>query len=701
MRMFRKAFSYGCFLALLFCFFPNRILATEQRALVISQVRGSECCSPGSLNFLQTQLRSAQKLHLPITQALRYDALTDPSYQTIFQENSALVEWAAFLEITPQLAADAGVYYAGDAETWYQAEHAYLIGYSPEDREKLIEQYMKRFESQFGSFPQTVVAWMIDATSLHNLKTRYGVSSVEITREQFGTDSYTLYGGPSHFPYFPSNSWALIPYQSQDTLVNPEMPLILRQTISDPVLNYGDQSNCYTSQANDYFLCQAKFDYFQKLFEQAQNASGAGYTFSLIGLENSMPEREQDEFAKQLAFLAQWRDGAAERQVQSARDFTQEYSQFLAGQSAINYYPLLYSGKNADDIHDQAWWIDAENYRARVRFNGTELYLSDLRIYDDAFRDPYIDQIAQHGGWWIVPFTLDASRYFANDQSFVLQTLAPDQLKDRKAATLSPTRFTLAKALRAEQLQVLRENGPDGPLVNFLIDGKIIASFQSKYFKLNKNIEQLWRGENSSGTQGILGRFVQDWVWQQDGQKLWGWQKETQGEFLQFQPKLFSEISPTDWQNIRQNAQPLLFPELRDQKVSPKTSYIYQNNQYAIAGRNPVRLVFYPKDDYGFPVSLAELPQVRSDQADDQIRLQKQSQQNGMLFIDIERTQPGKSEIRIEQDDFQSSLPIYFAANCKNEFGRCLKEPQLAYWYLRAKLGDYQRSLEAWWRERH
>jgi hypothetical protein len=50
-----------------------------------------------------------------------------------------------------------------------------------------------------------------------------------------GVDSYTLYGGPVHYPYYPSQNWALVPAAQN----NENMPIIVRQTITDPVYNYG------------------------------------------------------------------------------------------------------------------------------------------------------------------------------------------------------------------------------------------------------------------------------------------------------------------------------------------------------------------------------------------------------------------------------------------------------------------------------
>ena len=86
-----------------------------------------------------------------------------------------------------------------------------MIGYQPDDRKKLIDTYMTAFQNAFGYYPATSVSWMIDPLSLAYLQQKYGVSVQEITREQWGTDSYTIYGGPPHYPYKPSQNWAIVP----------------------------------------------------------------------------------------------------------------------------------------------------------------------------------------------------------------------------------------------------------------------------------------------------------------------------------------------------------------------------------------------------------------------------------------------------------------------------------------------------------
>src|SRR5579859_4360304 len=228
--------------------YADTIQTPKNTVVIINQVRGTQCCSAGSVATTQKHIDFLQKLQLPAAFALRYDAILDPQFRALFsQQRNTPIELAIFLEITPQLAKDAGVPYAGPPDRWYKAKNAYLLGYSPQDRQKIIDTIFTAFSKNFGYYPTTTVAWMIDAPSLQYLSQKYHVKVHELTREQWETDSYTLYGGPVNVPYLPSASWPLVPAQSQTHA----LPLLmLRQTMTDPIYTYGDTRSLYTSQPN-------------------------------------------------------------------------------------------------------------------------------------------------------------------------------------------------------------------------------------------------------------------------------------------------------------------------------------------------------------------------------------------------------------------------------------------------------------------
>ncbi len=645
---------------------------TDHITIIINQVRGTECCDTGSIANLNQQINTLTKLNLPATFTLRYDALNDTNFTKLLPTHyeSSI---GAFLEVIPSLANDAGVHYQGSEDTWYQAHHAYLIGYSQEDRAKLIDTYMTKYQDVFGEYPSVTTAWMIDSWSLKYLKEKYGVQVHQITREQMGTDSYSLYGGPPHYPYYPSQNWTLIPDPDQaDT-----MPLIVRQTITDPVMNYGDSTNSYTSQPNDYKLGDRDLEYFKHLFNQTHNAQRItnSYTFTLIGLENSMPTEVQDEYFKQLEYVADWVGQDENNQVIPANQLPQ--SAQLTTQNAQRI--TIYEGKSFDDSSESAYWITTPHYRLRLRQSQDQLYISDIRIYDPDFKGPYYDTKAENFGWWIVPFVLDGSRYFYGDESMRFETLANDGLKDRKKEELTPGRITL-EWQKDKDVEMQR----DRESILFLQNQQPIAEFFDNNFKI-KVKEQLT-------TNKLIDTTIQNLQWKNEkGQKVWGLDHNKNNGWDSFTVFIANNV---DLDAERKTHQPLLFPEITYQPIDPNQSYVFKNNTHAIAGRNPVRLVYFPTDQYGYPALIETYPRLETNPEIDSTNIEKQHGRNGMIFLDFNNDKPMKTTATITHGNFEEKINIYFAPNCKSDVKYCLVHPRQAWWYVRTIIGDRVRALQ-------
>lgn len=625
----------------------------EQYTLFINQVRGDHCCDPGSATHFENQLRLFRELGLPATFNLRYDTLIDPEYHRLFQEYPEF-EYGVLLEVIPELARAAQVAYQGSEKTWFEAQHALLIGYSDAERELLIDTIIDAYQSVFDRPPEVSGAWMIDPHSLAYLHQTHQIKAHQITREQFGTDSYTLYGGPMHYPYYPSDHWALIP-DSTTT----ELPLIIRQTIMDPVRNYGDRSNSYTSQPNDYFIRDESTAYFEYLFAQA-HAQPNDHTIAVLGLENSMPAEIQAEFARQLKVVKEWERTQPGASVLTASEYSQRPT---AAQ------PIVYQGRGYADNSEQAWWIQTDRYRARVRKSGESLYLSDLRVYDPAFSDPYASNQAEASGWWIVPFLIDASRITSPDQDLIVY---PDGLHTRAPALGDPQRVEIAASGAVQLIRtpdsIQLVDDSDEPVITFTLD---TISFTKTPYLAGARAEYI-----SSGLQ-----------WGQ----AWGIQDTTELTWTFF-------TSAEALEEERLTHRGVLFPEASFGTPSWSTSEIVLNNAYAVADRNPIRIVIFPKNDAGDAIMLQSLPVLSHTGTDiDQTTYEPHSS-NGMVFYDLdsERAQSVSITLSNSPQDSMSiwSGSVYFAPNCKETPVICIRSPRKSWWYLRAQLGDWQRARQ-------
>ena len=674
-----KKFISFIFVVILFVILSPISFAQETQdiphfTIILNQVRGPECCDRGSIRWFKQQQRVIQENNLQGNFALRYDAVQNAEYVAAVKADSKS-QYGALLEITPELAQAAGVSYKGDPERWYEAQNVYLIGYTQDERKKLIDTYMAAFKTQFEVLPKFSSAWMIDAWSLNYLKKEYGIVAHQITREQFGTDSYTLYGGPVHYPYYPSNNWALIP-QDQNTA----MPLMIRQTISDPVFIYGDKTDSYTSQPNDYFLRDDTTEYFKHLFYQAHSQNNS-YTFALIGLENTMPENVQAEYEVQLRTVAAWQKENENNKTVSIVDFE--------NWRHSNPTPItIYGGATQADAKEQAYWVNTPSYRARVRLSNGVTSITDLRLYDPKFIDPYYTDTAKSLGWWIVPFVLDSSRYFEMNSSG--DVLKNDFLKNRPEGLGRPIQATLAQ-------------GTTNLAFESTSEGFILSSQNEKLAVFAKDQIQFFTAPDLSQITAVLPGTTEkmetkvkiplsqlppplgNLQWQsEDLTTAWGFQMNG----LIWKPF----VQNTDLTEMRSQYRSFLFPEKQFEKMDSNYTIFFINNKRAVANRNPVRFVLFPKNSSGDAILLSSYPQVVVEPKISEISVFEQSDHDGKVFIDLKNDKPQKSKVTISHDDYVQELVIYFAPNCKQEVWYCATHPRHAWWFIRTYFDDKARE---------
>ncbi|MEK7633434.1 MAG: ZIP family metal transporter [Patescibacteria group bacterium] len=377
---------------------PALKMAESTKALpqvfFINQVRGEECCSKGIFENLKIQVEVFIKNKIPAFFAVRYDALTNKKYVDYLKQsiinNPTIIYPALMIEITPNLAKDAGIKYKDKENDWFEAQNAFTIGYLPEERKKLVDFLFKKFFMNFGYYPNLTSAWMIDTNTLNYINEKYGVKVHQITREQKGTDSYTLFGGPPHYPYPASLKWLFIPdYQRKNA------PLIVRQTVADPFHNFEDKTNAFTSQSNDYANDGKTFDYFidlvyQALFNQPEKQTG----FALLGLENSMDLKFQEEYLKQIDYIASLKkdDRIIFPDINLLKTFW------------LDKKITVYYGKDlVNNVDKFVYWITTEKFRLRLFIDNRQPFVSDLRVYEKNLIDPYFKKPAKREGRWFIP----------------------------------------------------------------------------------------------------------------------------------------------------------------------------------------------------------------------------------------------------------------------------------------------------------
>lgn len=143
-----------------------------------TEPRSEEITDEVLYRTVESQAELMARYGLKGTFLLQYDALINPDYQSLMkQEEARGCEVGGWWEITEPHVKAAGIEWRGRYPWDWHADVGFATGYSPEEREKLVDVYMEKFRSVFGYYPSSVGSWFIDAHTLGYMHDRYGITA--------------------------------------------------------------------------------------------------------------------------------------------------------------------------------------------------------------------------------------------------------------------------------------------------------------------------------------------------------------------------------------------------------------------------------------------------------------------------------------------------------------------------------------------
>ena len=203
---------------------------------IINFIRGIEPRFPLDLHKpVAWQMELARKYNLPTTWLLQYDALLDDFYIGLLKQAPAGHEVGIWFEVVQSLVEACGIKWRGRYPWDWHTDVGFSIGYTPEEREKLADEFIRLFREKFGYTPGSMGSWLFDAHLLKYLADRYGIESACNCKDQWGTDGYTLWGGYWANGYFPCRRNAYLPAQTEAEQIR--VP-VFRMLGSDPIYQY-------------------------------------------------------------------------------------------------------------------------------------------------------------------------------------------------------------------------------------------------------------------------------------------------------------------------------------------------------------------------------------------------------------------------------------------------------------------------------
>nr|WP_067057525.1 hypothetical protein [Mucilaginibacter sp. L294] len=338
------------------------------------------------------QIAIMNKYKLGGTFLLQYDALIDPRYQKLLKAlPRGSFEIGAWWEIPQPQVEKAGLKWRGRYPWDWRANIGFSTGYTPKEREKLVDVYMAAFKKIFGYYPKSVGSWFIDSYSLNYMYQKYHIVASSNCKDQYGTDGYTLWGGYWNQAYYPSKINSYMPAQHEAN----QIPVpIFRMLGSDPIRQY-DNGLGTTRQGVVTLEPVYKFgggdstwvNWFLKSFTEDK---ALGFNYTQAGQENSFTwDAMAKGFEIQMPLLARLRNEhkiRLETMEQSGMWFKKKYKVTPATSFTVS--------KDIAGSDLKTAWFNSRFYRINLLWENNTLRIRDLHLFNENFPSAYHTKVA-------------------------------------------------------------------------------------------------------------------------------------------------------------------------------------------------------------------------------------------------------------------------------------------------------------------
>ena len=336
------------------------------------------------------QVKIMKKYGLGGTFLLQYDALLDKRYQKLLKSlPDSTFEIGAWWEIPEPLVENAGMKWRGRYPWDWHANVGFATGYTPKEREKLVDVYMKDFKAIFGYYPKSVGSWFIDAHTLNYLYEKYGIIASCNCKDQVGTDGYTVWGGYWNQAYYPSKKNAYMPAQHSEN----QIPVpIFRMLGSDPVRQYdkglGTQSQGVVTLEPVYAKGGGDSTWVNWYFNQFVKGACMQFAYVQAGQENSFTwDKMKKGFEIQMPLIAKLRNEKkikVETLAESGNWFRKKFPVTPATSVTVT--------KDLPGSDKQTVWFDSRFYRANLLWDKGTMRFRDIHLFDENVASDYLTQ---------------------------------------------------------------------------------------------------------------------------------------------------------------------------------------------------------------------------------------------------------------------------------------------------------------------
>lgn len=367
---------------------------------------------------VKKQLELLERYEFTGTFLLEYDALILPVYQGMLKNSRH--EIGAWFEPVQALAEKAGIVWRGRkgySWDWY-ADVGTLPGYTPQERERLIDAYMTTFCEIFGFLPKSAGAWVWDAHSLRYLKETYGIKAACICKEQYGTDGYTLWGGYYNGGYYPSKNNSLA--AARDGQGQISLP-VFRMLGIDPVEQYDYGMDDATGSAawQGVITLEPSCDgvggadpkWVDWYFEENFGRKNGTYAYTQVGQENAMG---WESMCDGLTYQFQKLFETKERYRLHIETLSQTGEWFLS-QYPITPQYVCFCDHDSNNRGKKSFWYQCSHYRMNFFVEKNSFWIRDLYMFIPEHKELYLTAPCQTQScmYYTLP-VIDGNRWSGN-----------------------------------------------------------------------------------------------------------------------------------------------------------------------------------------------------------------------------------------------------------------------------------------------
>ncbi|WP_276088074.1 hypothetical protein [Pedobacter sp. JY14-1] len=332
------------------------------------------------------QIDLMNKYQLGGTFLLQYDALIDPRYQELLKTlDKSKFEIGAWWELPQQLIEKAGIKWRGKYSWDWHSDIGFSVGYTPQEREKIIDTYFADFRNIFGHYPKSVASWVIDGHSLAYMYDKYKIVASANCKDQVGTDGFTLWGGYWNQAYYPSRINAYMPAQK----AGKQLPVpVFRMLGSDPVRQYADGRSVITLEPV-YPKAGGNEQWINWFLQSFSSDPALGFNYTQAGQENSFTwENMHKGLEIQMPIIAKLRQEAkvrVETMSESGEWFKKTYKVTPATSFTVT--------KDLGDSDAQTIWYNSRYYRINLFWKNGNMTIRDIHFFNETIPDKYMKAV--------------------------------------------------------------------------------------------------------------------------------------------------------------------------------------------------------------------------------------------------------------------------------------------------------------------